>query len=67
MSRKTMRRKSVKHTKKAHKSARKTAKKGNKWSQFVTKVYRDNHKKNSNYTFMEALKEAKRLKDAGKY
>jgi hypothetical protein len=64
MSRKTMRRKSVKHTKKA---ARKTAKKGNKWSQFVTKVYRDNHKKNSNYTFMEALKEAKRLKDAGKY
>jgi hypothetical protein len=65
MARKTMRRKSV--HKKSHKVARKTAKKGNKWSQFVTQVYRDNHKKNPAFSFRDALKEAKRLKDSGHY
>ena len=46
--------------------------KGNKnktkksWPMFVKKVYHEEHKKNKNYTFKEALKKASALKKQGK-
>jgi len=45
---------------------RRTAKKANKWSEFVKKVYHQGKKENKEYSFSEALKEASRLKKAGK-
>lgn len=32
------------------------------WTDFVSKVYHENHKKNPNYSFKDALKEASRRK-----
>ena len=45
---------------------RRTAKKANKWSEFVKKVYHKGKKENKDYSFSEALQEASRLKKAGK-
>lgn len=45
---------------------RHTAKKGNKWSEFVKKVYHKGKKENKDYSFSDALQEASRLKKAGK-
>jgi hypothetical protein len=45
---------------------RRTAKKANKWSEFVKKVYHQGKKENKEYSFSQALKEASRLKKAGK-
>ncbi len=45
---------------------RRTAKKANKWSEFVKKVYHQGKKENKDYSFGDALKEASRLKKAGK-
>ena len=38
----------------------------NPWPMFVKKVYHEEHKKNKNYTFKEALKKASLLKKQGK-
>lgn len=74
MPRKTMRRKSSKHAahKKSHsrRATRKSggAKKGNKWTDFVMKVFRDGRKKHGKeYKFQQAMEEASRLKKEGKY
>lgn len=32
------------------------------WTDFVSKIYHENHKKNPNYAFKDALKEASRRK-----
>lgn len=45
---------------------RHTAKKGNKWSEFVKKVYHKGKKENKDYSFSMALQEASKLKKAGK-
>lgn len=60
---KTMRRRSSKGTRKARSSKNKSK---NSWPMFVKKVYHEEHKKNKNYTFKEALKKASALKKQGK-
>tara|TARA_B100000424_G_scaffold259612_1_gene242651 strand:- start:820 stop:1014 length:195 start_codon:yes stop_codon:yes gene_type:complete len=60
---KTMRRRSSKGTRKAKRNKNKNK---NSWPMFVKKVYHEEHKKNKNYTFKEALKKASLLKKQGK-
>lgn len=60
---KTMRRRSSKGTRKAKSNKNKSK---NSWPMFVKKVYHEEHKKNKNYTFKEALKKASLLKKQGK-
>ena len=60
---KTMRRRSSKGTRKAKRNKNKNK---NSWPMFVKKVYHEEHKKNKNYTFKEALKKASALKKQGK-
>ena len=76
MARKTMRRKSVKHSRKhSRKHTRKNGggktvggkKGGNKWNKFVMGVYNEMKRKNPDVSFGEALKEASRLKKKGEY
>ncbi len=67
-----MRRKSSMHVgrKSSRSATRKSVggKKGNKWTHFVMKVFRDGRKKHGKeYKFQEALQEASRLKKEGKY
>ncbi len=68
-----MKRKSTRHASRKSKHVRRVTrksgggKKGNKWSTFVKGVYEEGKRKNSNFTFMDALKEASRLKKAGKF
>lgn len=45
---------------------RRTAKKANKWSEFVKKVYHQGKKENKDFSFSEALQRASKLKKAGK-
>ena len=45
---------------------RRTAKKTNKWSQFVKHVYHKGKRSDKDYTFGQALQEASKLKKAGK-
>lgn len=45
---------------------RRTAKKANKWSEFVKQVYHKGKRADKDYTFSMALQEASRLKKAGK-
>jgi hypothetical protein len=43
-------------------SKRKSGKrKGTAWTRFVTKLYRDNKHTNKNYTFKQAMKDAKKV------
>ncbi len=58
-----MRRRSSKGTRKAKRNKNKNK---NSWPMFVKKVYHEEHKKNKNYTFKEALKKASLLKKQGK-
>ena len=58
-----MRRRSSKGTRKAKRNKNKNK---NSWPMFVKKVYHEEHKKNKNYTFKEALKKASALKKQGK-
>jgi hypothetical protein len=72
MPRKTMRRKSSKRAarKASRRATRKSGggKKGNKWTDFVMKVFRDGRKKHGKeYKFQQAMEEASRLKKEGKY
>ncbi len=59
-------RKSKRSSRKQHGGARKTMKKGNEWTGFVTGVFKEMKLKNPDATFKDAMKEASRLKKAGK-
>lgn len=60
---KTMRRRKTNGIRKARGNKNKTKK---PWPMFVKKVYHEEHRKNKNFTFKQALKKASALKKQGK-